>query len=123
MTIPSPRYLWEKRLLQRSAPEGLSKGAQHLALVMATYAKQDGTRVEPSVPTLQAVTGRSRRNIYTLLGELRDAGWIEQTRRGNNMATKQPRGVIKAGTNALADAHNTTSAYVLTVPPVPPTAP
>lgn len=80
---------------------------------MATYAKQDGTGVEPSIETLMEATGRGRTSVKDALRGLRSAGWITQTRKGYS---RPPQQTLRSGANALPGGGNVTSAYVLTVP-------
>jgi hypothetical protein len=93
------RWTWERALRERSATEGLTPTAQHVALMMSTYADPAGEGIWPSITTLCAATGRGRSVVNSALRELRDSGWIEQVRRGSGMARK-------------------TSEYRLRVPPV-----
>lgn len=80
---PAHRWTWERSLRERSALEGLSPTAQHLALMLATYATPAGGGIRPSVATLCTATGRGRTVVNGALTELRERGWIRQTRRGS----------------------------------------
>ena len=97
MVDPSHRWTWERKLRERSAAGGLSPTAQHVALMMATYADPSGDGIRPSVETLQTALGRGRTTVTGALKELRESGWITQKKRGNSL-------------------QQTASIYVLTIP-------
>lgn len=75
---PSPRYEWE-RIVRRIVMPGNEK---LLALVLATYADRDGSRVRPGNQVLAAVTGMSERTVKRALAALRDCGLLAVSRRG-----------------------------------------
>jgi DNA-binding transcriptional ArsR family regulator len=83
-------YEWMRliRRCQLTAPTKL------VALTLATYANQDGTRIFPGVARLTAVTGLSERSVRGAMKTLRDVGLIERTRVGSSM-----------GRRALTDEH------------------
>lgn len=93
--IPTGRFEWERivRRLPLSAPCKLA------ALVLATYADPDGSRVRPGEDRVAAVVGRSDRQARRHLKALRDVGLIEQVSRGGG---RGGRGI--------------TSTYRLTIP-------
>lgn len=76
---PAERFEWE-RIVRRIV---MPANTKLLALVLATYADQDGTRVRPGNPVLAAVTGQGVATVGRQLRQLRDEyGLLEQTRRG-----------------------------------------
>lgn len=76
---PIGRYEWE-RLVRRAL---LPKPVKLLALVLATYADPDGSRVRPGEAVLASVTGDSERNVRRLLRHLADElGLLSQVTRG-----------------------------------------
>lgn len=72
------RYEWE-RIVRRIV---LPSPTKLLALVLATYADPDGSRVRPGNDRLAAVTGNSRATIKRHLSALRDLGLLAVNRRG-----------------------------------------
>ena len=95
MPDPHHRWTWERALRDRSAAEGMKPAAQHLALVLATYADPAGDGIYPTVETLMKVTGKGRSSILATLKELRESGWVEQESRGSNLSGKASRYVLK----------------------------
>jgi hypothetical protein len=82
---PIGRYEWE-RLVRRAR---LPKPVKLLALVLATYADPDGSRVRPGLPVLASVTGDSERNVGRLLRHLvDDLGLLRQVARGGGRGGK-----------------------------------
>jgi len=82
---PIGRYEWE-RLVRRAR---LPKPVKLLALVLATYADPDGSRVRPGLPVLASVTGDSERNVGRLLRVLVDElGLLGQVARGGGRGGK-----------------------------------
>jgi hypothetical protein len=81
---PAGRFDWE-RLVRRAQ---LPKPLKFLALVMATYADPDGSRVRPGLPVLSAVTGDSERHVSRLLTALVDSGLLEQVARGGGRGNR-----------------------------------
>lgn len=77
--VATDRFTWE-RIVRRAV---LPKPVKLLALILATYADADGTRVRPGNDILAAVTGDSEKNVRRLLGRLRDdLALLELVRRG-----------------------------------------
>lgn len=95
---PTRKWTWESALLERGIAEGLTPTAQHVALVLSTYADGDGANIRPTVDTVVRACGRSRATVHSALRQLRTQGWVEQVRRGSG-ATRRA------------------SEYRLTVPP------
>lgn len=82
---PIGRYEWE-RLVRRAR---LPKPVKLLALVLATHADPDGSRVRPGLPVLASVTGDSERNVRRLLALLVDElGLLRQVARGGGRGGK-----------------------------------
>lgn len=76
---PCGRYEWERLVRRIVMPQPMKL----LALVLATYADPDGSRVRPGTPALAAVTGGGERTVRRLLTILRDdVGLIEMVSRG-----------------------------------------
>lgn len=65
---PCGRYEWE-RLIRRAV---LPRPVKFTALVLATYADPDGSRVRPGLDVLAAVTGYSDRNVRRIMTTLTD---------------------------------------------------
>lgn len=82
---PAERFEWE-RIIRRarlgSAP------TKSVALALATYADQDGTRVRPGVDRLAAVTELSERSVKNALKKLREVGLIERVFHGGLRGTR-----------------------------------
>lgn len=79
------RFEWE-RVVRRIV---MPKAVKFLALVLATYADGDGTRVRPGVDALIEDTESSDATVRRQLKQLRDKyGLIEQTRRGGGRGGK-----------------------------------
>lgn len=73
------RFEWERIVRRIVAP----KHVKFLALVLATYADTDGTRVRPGLKRLAAVTGDDERNVRRILRVIReDLGLLEMVSRG-----------------------------------------
>ncbi|MBA0126305.1 hypothetical protein H0B56_12205 [Haloechinothrix sp. YIM 98757] len=53
-----------------------------LALILATYADPDGSRVRPGLDVLASVSGQSERSVKRSLAELRGLGLLTVARRG-----------------------------------------
>lgn len=76
---PMDRFEWERILKRIRMPKPL----KFLALVLATYADEDGSRVRPGQDLLAADTGATDRTVRRQLDDLRDRyGLIEQLTRG-----------------------------------------
>lgn len=90
------RYDWERWVRRCILPSS----TKLVALVMATYAARDGSRIFPGVTRLAATTGLSERTVRTALGNLRDVGLIERVypggRRGAQNFTDVHRLAIPA---------------------------
>lgn len=80
--IPVDRFEWERVLRRVQMPSG----AKFLALMMATYADQNGSRVRPGVERLARVMCMSEPTVKRSLSTLRDLGLIERTKQGNRHA-------------------------------------
>ncbi len=84
------RYEWERWIRRCCLPAS----TKLVALVMATYAARDGSRIFPGVARLAATTGLSERTVRTALGNLREVGLIERVYPGG-----------RRGQMAFADVH------------------
>jgi hypothetical protein len=58
------------------------KSAGAVLCQLSTYARDDGTEARPSIATLAAITGKSRRTIQDAIGHLEGAGLIVRVRDG-----------------------------------------
>lgn len=79
---PVDRFEWE-RIVRRMR---MASGTKYLAVVLATYADQDGTRVRPGVECLARVMCVSEKTVKRALSDLRDMGLIQRTKQGNRHA-------------------------------------
>jgi hypothetical protein len=86
--VPTRKWSWEASLLERGVREGLTPTAQHVALVMSTYANGDGEGIRPTVETLVRASGRSRATVHSALRQLRVSGWLDQVSRGSGAARR-----------------------------------
>lgn len=77
-TVPTGRFEWE-RIVRRIR---MTKPLKLAALVLATYADPDGSRVRPGIEVLAAVTGDSEKNARRILSMLREMQLVEQVARG-----------------------------------------
>jgi len=75
---PIGRFEWERLIRRAIVPPAVKL----LALVLATYADPDGTRVRPGTTALAAVTGGSDRTVRRHLTALRQLGLLQQVSRG-----------------------------------------
>ena len=75
---PVGRYEWEAIIRRLN----LSMKTSYVALVMATYADPDGTRIRPTAPELAAAARMGESTVARYVRELRTAGLIVKTRRG-----------------------------------------
>lgn len=75
---PVGRYEWEAIIRRLN----LSMKTSYVALVMATYADPDGTRIRPTAPELAAAARMGESTVARYVRELRNAGLIVKTRRG-----------------------------------------
>lgn len=80
--MPVERFEWE-RIIRRVQ---MDKGAKYLALMMATYADFDGSRVLPGVERLSLVMCVGTATVKRGLAVLRELGFIERTKQGNRHA-------------------------------------
>lgn len=78
LTVPTGRFEWERIVRRIRMP----KPVKLAALVLATYADPDGSRVRPGMEVLAAVTGDSERNAKRIVNVLRSMRLIEQVSRG-----------------------------------------
>jgi biotin operon repressor len=79
---PTSRFEWE-RIVRRVVMPPTQK---LVALVLASYADRDGSRVRPGNEVLAAVTGQSERSVKRCLSALRDLGLLVVARRGGGRA-------------------------------------
>lgn len=77
--VPVDRFEWE-RVVRRVQTHSTTK---YLALVMATYADQDGSRIRPGVERLALVMCVSEKTVKRAFAELRALGLVERTKQGN----------------------------------------
>ena len=90
------RFTWEQTLRHAALPST----RKLVALMAATYANGDGTRVRPGESELAEACGIDPRTVRRQLVALRESGWLTRTRRGSSQ-----------GRRAMADE------YRLTLPP------
>lgn len=79
---PTPRFEWE-RIVRRVVMPSTQK---LVALVLASYADRDGSRVRPGNEVLAAVTGQSERSVKRCLAALREVGLLVVSQRGGGRA-------------------------------------
>ncbi|MDV6271086.1 hypothetical protein [Rhodococcus globerulus] len=82
---PVGRFEWERLIRRVSMPTGV----KFLALMLATFADQDGSRVRPGVGHLALTLEVSARTVSRGFVWLRDNGFVTRVRQGNryeNMA-------------------------------------
>lgn len=77
--VPVGRFDWERWI--KRLP--LTRHDKFAALMLATYADEDGTRVFPGTEELTAVMGVSMATIKRQLSTLRELGLIELVSRAN----------------------------------------
>jgi hypothetical protein len=79
-TAPQPigRYEWE-RILRRAV---LPKDVKYIALLLATWADPDGTRVRPGVAELAASAEQGEATVRRRVAVLRDLGFLILVSRG-----------------------------------------
>ncbi|NEW33812.1 helix-turn-helix domain-containing protein [Nocardia cyriacigeorgica] len=80
--IPVDRFEWERIVRRMQMPHS----AKYLALMLATYADADGSRIRPGVERLSLVMCVTDRTVKRSLSVLRDLGLIKQTKKGNRHA-------------------------------------
>lgn len=80
---PAGRFRWEKELRTRATSEGMKPSHMHVALVMATWANGDGTKVRPTKETIRTATGLGLSTIYDALKYLTQEGWMQQLSQGS----------------------------------------
>lgn len=69
--------------MRRVDPAVMPEALKGFALILATFADPDGTRVRPGIPSLRAITGKSSRTVQDRLTDLHDRlGFLILTRRG-----------------------------------------
>ncbi|UKJ63503.1 helix-turn-helix domain-containing protein [Cellulosimicrobium cellulans] len=76
---PCGRFAWEKAVRASS----LKPSEKLVALVMATYASKDGTRVRPGVEVLAASSSLTRSSVQRHLAVLRSLGYVDRVRAGD----------------------------------------
>lgn len=76
------RFDWE-RIVRRAR---IPAGTKYLALMLATYANADGTKVQPGVKRLAIVMQVSRKTVIRGFGDLRELGLVERVKQGNRHA-------------------------------------
>jgi DNA-binding transcriptional MocR family regulator len=82
---PSFRSVWERQIREAGLARGEGKvSVLAVALVMATFANPDGTRVFPGEQRLADGIGVSRSTVTRALARLRREGWVEKIREGNS---------------------------------------
>ncbi|NEW42754.1 helix-turn-helix domain-containing protein [Nocardia cyriacigeorgica] len=80
--IPVDRFEWERIVRRMQMPHG----AKYLALMLATYADGDGSRIRPGVERLSLVMCVTDRTVKRSLSVLRELGLIALTKKGNRHA-------------------------------------
>lgn len=80
--VPVDRFEWE-RVVRRVQMHSTTK---FLALVMATYADPDGSRIRPGVERLALVMCVSEKTVKRAFSDLRGLGLVERTKQGNRHA-------------------------------------
>jgi helix-turn-helix protein len=79
---PCDRFDWERVIRRATILDFTDKG---IALLLATFADYDGTRIFPGTQRLIAVSGRSKSVVLRSVRKLRDHGLIERVEeRGKN---------------------------------------
>lgn len=78
------RFTWEQALRRTSMPST----RKLVALMAATYASADGTRVRPGISELAEVCGLQERAVRGHLVALRASGWLERTFRGSSQGRR-----------------------------------
>ncbi|MGW4720896.1 hypothetical protein [Nocardia sp. NPDC004260] len=66
----------------------MSKGTKYVAVMLATYADRDGTRVRPGVDRMALVMCVSEPTVKRGMSELRAMGLIQRVKQGNRHAKK-----------------------------------
>lgn len=84
LAVPTGRFEWE-RLVRRAV---LPKPVKLAALILATYADPDGTRIRPGMDTLAAVTGDSERNARRMVDKLENHELLTLVKRGGGRGGK-----------------------------------
>lgn len=83
---PAGRFEWEriiKRLRFRD-----DHACKAVALILATYADPDGSRVRPGLPRLERVSEYSRPSVRRAISKLRRMGLIEKTESASGKGRK-----------------------------------
>lgn len=87
---PADIWTWTRAIRDQS-PGTLSPSARLAALVLATYADPDGTRMRPSARKLAAGMGlRARSHATTALAELVARGWLDRDASPGRVTTYRP---------------------------------
>jgi len=81
-TRPVGRYEWENVMRRLADPAQLSDEQQRCALLLATYADPDGTRVRPGELELAAAMRRSKPTVRRRISELQKLGFVRLVARG-----------------------------------------
>lgn len=76
------RFDWE-RIVRRAR---ITPATKYLALMLASYADSDGTRIHPGVDRLAVVMQVSQKTVKRGLADLRELGLIERVKQGNRHA-------------------------------------
>lgn len=79
---PMDRFDWERVVRSMEMPSG----PKYLALMMATYADQDGSRVHPGVDLLARDMAVSEKTVDRSLKTLRELGLVTLVKKGNRHA-------------------------------------
>ncbi|MGL4241671.1 MAG: helix-turn-helix domain-containing protein, partial [Beijerinckiaceae bacterium] len=78
-----------------------------LALAIADFAADDGTRIYPGVATLAAKTRLSKRTVQYMLRDLEERGWLERVAEGGGLRAAEyrinPRWIAARGNYVLRD--------------------
>lgn len=94
---PVARFEWE-RIIRRLAIPSQQK---YLALMMSTYADDDGSRVFPGVDKLAKVMCVTDRTVKRSLAELRSLGLVERVKQGDRHAGMADEYRLTVPTNVL----------------------
>ncbi|ORL01796.1 hypothetical protein A6F55_19075 [Prescottella equi] len=81
---PTGRFDWERIIRRVEIPSGV----KFLALMLATYADPDGSRVHPGVERLARVMGVSEPTVKRSMAVLRSYGLIVLVKQGNRWANQ-----------------------------------
>jgi DNA-binding transcriptional ArsR family regulator len=81
---PIDRFDWQ-RIIRRLE---IASGVKYLALMLATYADPDGTRVHPGVKRLARVMDVSEPTVKRSMAVLRSLGLVVLVKQGNRWANQ-----------------------------------